>query len=383
MKNPPNTYTRQLGIRPNWLQFSLLIAVNGCVGGMVGLERAVVPLLGEREFGLSGRHATLSFIVAFGICKAIANSLAGKLNDRFGRRPVLLLGWLIALPVPVLLAFAQSWNEVIGANALLGLSQGLAWSTTVVMKIDIAGPQQRGLAMGLNEFAGYTAVAASATATGWMAEKTGFRLALLYLGLGIAGIGLLLSFFAKETRGFSALESALNATSAEKGKSGQSFWKNPNLFAATQAGFFNNLNDGMAWGLFPLLFASQGWGLQAIGLFSAIVPATWGIGQLATGPLSDRLGRKVLIVYGMWVQAFGIVLIALVAGLLPAISGNFFIGLGTAMVYPTLLAAIADNTSPSWRASAVGIYRFWRDLGYAIGALVSGAVADRFGINTA
>jgi MFS family permease len=378
-----------LGLRRNLAQFSLLVVVNAFVGAMAGLERSILPAMAEREFHLAARTAVLSFIVVFGIAKALTNYGAGRFSDRIGRKPVLVAGWLVAVPVPFLLMSASNWNWVLLANALLGISQGLTWSTTVIMKIDLVGPDERGLAMGLNEFAGYLAVAASALTTGWVAGRYGLRPEPFYLGIAFVGVGLALSIlFVRETRRHASYESALQGTSPTSSLTpGRVFWRtsvaDPNLSSASQAGLVNNLNDGMAWGLFPLLFAAAGLTLAEIGVLTAIYPATWGVGQLITGALSDRIGRKPLIVWGMWTQAAGIALIGCVQTIASFVTGAFLLGIGTAMVYPTLLAVIGDVAHPSWRASAVGVYRLWRDLGYAVGALLAGVTADAFGLPSA
>ena len=371
-----------LGIRENLAQFSLLVLVNAFVGAMVGLERSILPSLAEEEFGLAAKTAVLSFIVVFGLTKAATNYVAGRLADTHGRRRVLLAGWAFALPVPVLLMWAPTWGWVIAANVLLGLSQGLTWSTTVIMKIDLAGPRRRGLAMGLNEFAGYLAVAMSALLTGVLADAVGLRLALLP-GVAFAVIGTLLSvIWVKETRGLVTTALAEPQPSASQTFVRASF-TDRDLSSVSQAGFVNNLNDGMAWGLFPLVFLGAGLGLDEIGALAALYPAVWGIGQLVTGAASDRFGRKPFIVAGMWTQAAGIALVALSNGFAGYAVAAVLLGAGTAMVYPTLLAAIGDVAAPSWRASAVGIYRLWRDSGYAAGALAAGLIADQFGIEAA
>ena len=375
----------RLGLRENWAQFSLLVLVNAFVGGMAGLERSILPAIAEQEFGIAARTAILSFIVAFGLTKAAANYLAGRLADRHGRRRILIAGWLVALPVPFLLMYAPNWNWIVFANVLLGISQGLTWSVTVIMKIDLAGPRQRGLAMGLNEFAGYVALAGSALATAWIAARYGLRPEPFYLGVALAVLGLLLSVFAvRETGHHAAHEAAQASGPAPALSQGEVFrrasFTDRNLSAVSQAGLVNNLNDGMAWGLFPLWFAALGMSLGQIGALAAVYPAIWGIAQLATGAWSDRVGRKWLIAGGMWVQAAGIVAVLGADGMTTSLAGAVLLGLGTAMVYPTLLAAVGDVAHPSWRASAVGVYRLWRDLGYAVGALLAGLVADRFGM---
>jgi MFS family permease len=372
----------QLGIRANLAQFSLLVSVNALVGGMIGQERTVLPLLAEDEFGLQGFTSTLTFIVAFGVVKAATNFVAGTLSDRYGRKPVLVAGWLVGVPVPILLMVAPSWAWVIVANVLLGVNQGLTWSTTVIMKIDLAGPERRGLAMGLNEAAGYGAVAATAAATGWIAARYGLRPEPFFLGFAYAAVGLGLSTLAvRETRGFARHESDIGAgASNEEISTREAFIltsvREPALSAVSQAGLVNNLNDGLAWGLFPVLFAAHGLDTAAIGGLVALYPAVWGLGQLATGPLSDRWGRKPLIVAGMLIQAAAIASVAAFSGFGPWATATFGLGLGTAMVYPTLLAAIGDVAHPRWRASAVGVYRLWRDSGFAIGALLAGILAD-------
>jgi MFS family permease len=380
----------RLGLRANLAQFSLLVVVNAFVGAMIGLERTLLPKIAEQEFQLAAKTAVLSFIVVFGVSKALTNYLAGRLSDRFGRKLVLVGGWLLALPVPFLLMWAPSWTWVLIANALLGISQGLTWSTTVIMKIDLAGPKKRGLAMGLNEFAGYFAVAGSALATGFIAAHYGLRPQPFYLGVAFAAIGLVLSVFVvRETQQYAVAESKLHGALPQETIPNQRnvFWRttlfDKNLSSISQAGLVNNLNDGMAWGLFPLFFASAGLDLAKIGTLAAIYPATWGITQLFTGAWSDRIGRKWLIASGMWVQALGIALIVVATGFTGFASGCVLLGLGTAMVYPTLLAAIGDVVHPAWRASSVGVYRLWRDLGYAIGALLAGVIADAFGLPAA
>ena len=380
----------RLGLRENAAQFTLLVVVNAFVGAMVGIERSILPAIAEQEFALAARSAILSFIVVFGISKALTNYGAGRWSDRFGRKSVLVLGWLVAAPVPFLLMWAPSWNWILFANVLLGVSQGLTWSTTVIMKIDLVGAKQRGLAMGLNEFAGYVALSGSALATGWIAANYGLRPQPFYLGVVFVAAGLALSaVLVRETRHHVAHESAGLASQPNVSvpTSRDVFWQttlfDPDLSSVSQAGLVNNLNDGMAWGLFPLVFAAAGMNLAQVGLLAAIYPATWGLAQLVTGALSDRTGRKPLIVWGMWIQAAGIVVMAIVQTFTGFVIGAMLLGIGTAMVYPALLAAIGDVAHPSWRASAVGVYRLWRDLGYAIGALLAGLTADAFGLSAA
>lgn len=380
----------QLGLRENFAQFALLVLVNAFVGAMIGLERTILPAIAEQEFQLAARTAVLSFIVVFGLTKAFTNYLAGRLSDRFGRKHVLVGGWLIAVPVPFLLMWAPSWSWVIAANALLGISQGLTWSTTVIMKIDLVGARNRGLAMGLNEFSGYIAVAGSALATGFIAAHHGLRPEPFYPGVVFVVLGLGLSvLLVRETRHHVTAEIALADTfpSERMLTPREVFWRTTvldrNLSSITQAGLVNNLNDGMAWGLFPLYFAAANLDLQHIGALAALYPATWGIVQLFTGAWSDHVGRKWLIAAGMWVQAAGIAVIVLSGGFTGFATGAVLLGAGTAMVYPTLLAAIGDVAHPQWRASSVGVYRLWRDLGYAIGALLAGFAADVFGLAVA
>jgi MFS family permease len=377
-----------LGLRANWPQFSLLVLINAFVGGMVGLERTVVPLIGAEEFRIASTTLVVSFIVSFGVIKALANLVSGQLADTWGRKRVLVIGWLFGLPVPFIIMWAPSWEWVIAANALLGINQGFAWSMTVIMKIDLVGPKSRGLAVGLNEFAGYLAVGVTAFLTGYIAANYGLRPAPFYLGVAYAAFGLILSvFLVGDTRDHVRLESDSNRKPAEP----VGFWKifaltsygDRNLFAACQAGLVNNLNDGMSWGIFPLFFASFGLGVERIGILKAVYPATWGILQVATGPLSDRWGRKGLIVAGMWVQAGGLFLTAFTQSFEWWLVASLLLGVGTAMVYPSLIAAVSDASQPTWRARSLSVYRFWRDLGYAIGALSAGLIADAFGLASA
>jgi MFS family permease len=382
----------RLGLRENLPQFVLLVAVNALVGGMIGQERTVLPLLAEDEFGLTGLTFTVSFVAAFGLVKAATNFFAGALSDRYGRKPVLVAGWIVGLPVPLLIIWAPTWGWVVAANVLLGINQGLTWSTTVIMKIDLAGPARRGLAMGLNEAAGYGALATTALVTGLIAEEWGLRPGPFILGLAYAALALGLSSVAvRETRGHAQLEAvghvSRTVASGPALSTRQVFvltsFRERALSAASQAGLVNNLNDGLAWGLFPLYFAAGGLSVQAIGVLAATYPAVWGVGQIATGPLSDRWGRKRLIAAGMGTQAAALALIAGTSGFVPWAGALTMLGVGTAMVYPTLLAAIGDVAHPAWRASAVGTYRFWRDSGYAAGALLAGIVADAASIAAA
>ena len=377
-KNP------QLGLKENWRQFTLLVIINAFVGGMIGLERTILPEIAEADFGIAARTAILSFIVVFGIVKAVTNYYTGALADKVGRKNLLTLGWLIGLPVPIILIFAPSWSWIIFANVLLGINQGLTWSSTVVMKIDLVGEKNRGLAMGLNESAGYLAVGGVAFLTGWIAAEYGLRPYPFYMGIAFALIGLLSSWLlVKDTEHHVAAET----TTSNLPKLGNVFWettwKHNNLGSVTQAGLVNNLNDGMVWGLLPILLATKAFDLEQIGKIVALYPAVWGIGQLLTGKLADHLDKKKMLFWGMAAQA--------VALLLMAFAGNFFqfaalavvLGAGTAVVYPTFLAAIADYAHPQQRAESIGVFRLWRDLGYAIGALLTGLIADFFGIHWA
>jgi len=378
-----------LGLRENWRQFALLVLVNAFVGAMVGMERAVLPLIAETDFGIASRAFILAFLVSFGIVKALANLFAGRFSDRVGRKRILIAGWLFAVPVPLLIMFAPKWEWIVFANVLLGINQGLCWSMTVIMKIDLVGPKQRGLAMGLNEFAGYVAVALAALVTGYLAAVHGLRPIPFLPGLGIALLGLFLSLlFVRETRPFAQREAQLsNLQSPVSNFQPRSFWeiflltswKDRALFAASQAGLVNNLNDGMVWGLIPLYLAAVGLPLEQVGIIAALYPGVWGLSQLVTGALSDRWGRKWLIVAGMWIQAVGIFMFV-IGGFWSYALAAILLGIGTAMVYPTLIAAVSDVAHPNWRASAVGVYRLWRDLGYAAGALLAGVIADALGI---
>jgi MFS family permease len=378
----------RLGLWENRGQFALLVLVNAFVGGMVGLERTVVPLIGTEDFGLVLRTAIFSFIVTFGLVKAFSNLFAGGLADRFGRKRVLVAGWLLGAPVPLMIMYAPSWEWIVAANVLLGANQGLAWSMTVVMKIDLVGPQGRGLAVGLNEFAGYLAVGATAFLTGYLASVYGLRPEPFYLGIAYVVLGILVSvFLVRDTREHVRLEMEEHPPEPNPLGFGEVFAKTTygdrNLFAASQAGLVNNLNDGMSWGVFPLFFSAFGLGVERIGILKAVYPAVWGTLQVATGPLSDRWGRKGLIVSGMWVQAGGLFVTVLGRSFGWWMLGSILLGLGTAMVYPSLIAAVSDASHPSWRARSLSVYRFWRDLGYAVGALSAGVVADAFGLSWA
>jgi len=378
-----------LGLRANWQQFSLLVLINAFVGGMVGLQSTVVPLIGSQEFKIASTTAVLSFIVSFGVVKAVANLVSGHFADIYGRKHMLVLGWLIGLPVPFMIGWGPSWGWVIAANALLGINQGFAWSMTVIMKVDLVGPKSRGLAVGLNEFAGYLSVGLTALLAGFIAQRYGLRPQPFYLGIGYAVLGLVLStLLVRDTRHHVGHE-----ISHHHGSTGEeiAFWEvfrrasfgERNLFAASQAGLVNNLNFGMSWGIFPLFFASFGLAVERIGILNSVYPAVWGVLQTLTGPLSDRWGRKGLIVAGMWVQGSGLFLMGATHSFEWWFLASALLGLGTAMVYPTLIAAVSDASHPSWRARSLSVYRFWRDLGYAIGALSAGMIADTLGMSWA
>lgn len=376
----------RLGLRANAGQFALLVGVNGLVGGMLGQERTLLPLLGRDAFGITGVAVALTFLVAFGVTKALTNLAAGHLADRYGRKPVLVAGWVLALPVPLLIILAPSWDWIVVANVFLGVSQGLTWSTTVLMKVDLVGAERRGLALGLNEAAGYGAVALTALATGFIAAEFGLRPAPFFLGIVFAGLGLGVSvLFVRETRGHARAEQVRAGAVPPSWTTvfRQTTVRQPSLSAASQAGLVNNLNDGLAWGLLPLYYASAGLGIVQIAILSAAYPAVWGIGQTVTGAWSDRIGRRPLIVAGMLLQGVAIVAIGLGSGFAVWFAAAVALGVGTAMVYPTLLAVIVDVADPSWRGAALGVYRLWRDLGFAVGAIIAGIVADRFGMPAA
>ncbi len=380
----------RLGLGANWRQFTLLVVVNGFVGAMVGLERATLPLVAAADFGIASATMALSFVATFGLAKAIANLAAGWLGEARGRRWTLIAGWLLAIPVPFAVGWAPSWAWIVAANALLGVSQGLAWSMTVVMKIDLAGPRRRGFAMGLNEFAGYLAVAVASLASGFAAARWGLRAGPAYLGVAVACVGLFLAaVFVRDTSAHARVEDATTggAAAGPRLRLGQvlrrSLWSDRRLFSVSQAGFVNNLNDGLAWGIFPLFFRAAGLPLRDVAVLVAAYPAVWGVGQLATGALSDRWGRKWLIVAGMTLQGVSLLAIAATEGFAPWGLELAALGVGTALVYPALLAAVGDIARPSWRSTAVGVYRLWRDLGYVAGAVVAGVLADLAGMGAA
>jgi len=383
------TGTVRLGLRENLAQFSLLVLINAFVGGMVGLERTVVPLVGTEEFRIGSAVVVFSFIITFGLIKAFVNLVSGMLADRYTRKTVLVGGWVVGLPVPLMLAYGPSWAWIVAANVLLGISQGLAWSMTVNMKIDLVGAGRRGFAMGLNEAAGYGAMGFTALATGYVAARYGLRPEPFYFGIVYSALGLLLSvFLVHDTRTHARLEASIHPVSEPIAPPrlarvfAETSWRNKTLFSASQAGLVNNLNDGMSWGVFPLLFVAHGVSLEGVGLIKAVYPVIWGAGQIVTGSLADRIGRKGLIVWGMLVQAAGhaVIGLGLATPLLSGLAGSVLLGVGTAMVYPALLAAVSDVAHPTWRATSLGVYRFWRDLGYAVGALMAGVVAALLGL---
>jgi len=374
----------KLGLKENWQQFTILVIVNAFVGGMVGLERSIFPQFAEIEFGVATTSAILSFIIAFGITKAIANYFTGRLANRFGRKNLLIFGWIIALPIPFILIYANHWNWVVFANILLGISQGFTWSSTIVMKIDLVGEKNRGLAMGLNEFAGYFAVGIVAFLTGYIADNFGITPYPFYLGIGIAVLGLLASIFmVKDTRVFMHKESKTVKTEQLTNVFIETSFKNKTLSSITQAGLVNNLNDGMIWGLLPMVLLSLNYSTENIGIIAAIYPTVWGLGQLFTGKMADHYSKKAMLFWGMLLQGVAIIFIPYSTTFFELAIISALLGLGTAIVYPTFLAAIADATTPNQRAESIGSFRLWRDLGYAIGAIISGITADIFGIEYA
>ena len=371
-----------LGLKENWKQFTLLVIINGFVGGMVGLERSILPRIADVEFHIAVKTAILSFIIVFGIVKAITNYYTGALANKFGRKKLLVAGWIIGIPIPFILMFAPSWSWILAANVLLGINQGLTWSSTVVMKIDLVGEKQRGFAMGLNEFAGYIALAIVAFLTGWIASEYGIRPYPFYLGIGLIIMGLVGSIFLiKDTKHHVAKETISNTVPRLKNPFWDTTWKDKNLGSVTQAGLINNLNDGMAWGIFPILLATKGFTIGEIGIITAIYPAVWGVGQLFTGRMADKVCKKEMLYIGMFLQAIALIVLVLADTMLHFIILSSILGWGTAMVYPTFLATVAENTNPQDRAKSIGVFRLWRDLGYAIGAILTGTIADLISIN--
>ncbi len=376
--------TIKLGLKENWKQFTILVIINGFVGGMVGLERTILPQIAEQEFAIAAKTAILSFIVVFGIVKAITNYYTGVLANKWGRKNLLILGWMFAIPVPFILMLAENWNWIIAANILLGINQGLAWSSTVVMKIDLVGEKQRGFAMGLNEFAGYLSVAIVAFFTGYIANTYGIRPYPFYIGIGLIVLGLFGSIlFVKDTRHHVAMETGTSQVPRLKRVFWDTTWKHPNLGAVSQAGLVNNLNDGMVWGILPILLASKDFSLKEIGIITAVYPAVWGLGQLFTGKMADLYEKKKLLFLGMFMQAVALIVLIWATTLTEFVGISAVLGFGTALVYPTFLATVAENTHPLDRAKSIGIFRLWRDLGYAIGAILTGVIADLFNLNAA
>jgi MFS family permease len=372
----------KLGLKENWKQFTLLVIVNGFVGGMVGLERSILPEIAEKEFAIAAKTAILSFIIVFGIVKAITNYFTGTLANKFGRRNLLIAGWIVGIPIPFILMFAPAWNWIIAANVLLGINQGLTWSSTVVMKIDLVGERQRGFAMGLNEFAGYISLALVAFLTGWIAGEYGIRPYPFYTGIVLVILGLFGTiFFIRDTKHHAAKETTINTIPRLKNIFWDTTWKDKNLGSVTQAGMINNLNDGMAWGIFPILLASKGFSLSEIGIVTAVYPAVWGLGQLFTGAMADKFCKKDMLLTGMFLQAIALTLLLWANTMLHFVLLASVLGWGTAMVYPTFLATVAENTNPQDRAKSIGIFRLWRDLGYAIGAILTGIISDLININ--
>ncbi|MCP9200539.1 MFS transporter [Gramella sp. GC03-9] len=376
--------SQKLGLKENWKQFSLLVLINAFVGGMVGLERSIFPQYAQEIFGIESNTAILSFITAFGITKAVTNLMTGRFANRFGRKPLLVFGWLFAIPIPFILMYATSWNWVIFANILLGINQGLTWSSTVVMKIDLVGEKVRGLAMGLNEFSGYLAVGIIAFLSGYVANKYGITPYPFYIGIGISVVGLIMSYlFIKDTRTFVTIEKVSNSTSPLKNVFLDTTFRNRTLSSVTQAGLVNNLNDGMIWGLLPIILLQADYDSKSIGIITAVYPTAWGIGQLFTGRMSDIYSKKGLLFWGMLLQGIAILILPFTEDFFFMVAIAFILGLGTALVYPTFLSAIATATNPTQRAESIGAFRFWRDSGYAIGAILSGIIADLFGVSFA
>jgi MFS family permease len=372
----------QLGLKENWQQFTLLVVINAFVGGMVGLERSILPKIAETEFHIAAKTAILSFIIVFGIVKAFTNYSAGTLSNKLGRKNLLTLGWLFGIPVPFMLMYANNWSWIVAANVLLGINQGLTWSSTVIMKIDIVGEKQRGLAVGLNESAGYIAVAIVAFLTGWMGAEYGLRPYPFFIGIGISLVGFLSSWlFVKDTQRHVVTETGISKLPRLRNIFWQTTWKHKNLGSVTQAGLINNLNDGMMWGLLPILLASKGLTIRQIGLVTAMYPAVWGLSQLFTGKMADVFCKRDLMFIGMLLQGVTLVVLIFAVSMPQFIVLSIILGAGTALVYPTFLASVAENAHPADRASTLGVFRFWRDLGYAIGAILTGVIADAFGVD--
>jgi MFS family permease len=378
-----NSQDVKLGLKENWKQFTLLIIVNAFVGGMVGLERSILPQIAESEFHIAAKTAILSFIVVFGITKAITNYYTGVLANKIGRKNLLVVGWLFAIPVPFILIYAPNWNWVVAANILLGINQGLTWSSTVVMKIDLVGEKQRGFAMGLNEFAGYLSVAIVAFLTGWVAGQYGLRPYPFYIGIALSFLGLIVSFlFIKDTKHHVAKETTSSSLILLENVFWDTTWKNKNLGSVTQAGLVNNLNDGMVWGIFPIILYQKNFSLEHIAIITATYPAVWGLGQLITGKMADYICKKDMLFIGMFLQGLALLMMPWAETMIHFMTISIVLGWGTAMVYPTFLATIAENTNPIDRPKSLGVFRLWRDMGYAVGAILTGLIADRFGVNS-
>ncbi len=374
--------TIKLGLKENWRQFTLLVIINAFVGGMVGMERSILPRIADAEFHIAAKTAILSFIIVFGIVKAITNYFTGTLANKIGRKNLLVMGWITGIPVPFILMYATDWNWIVAANVLLGINQGLTWSSTVIMKIDLVGEKQRGLAMGLNEFAGYIAVAVVAFLTGWVAGQYGLRPYPFYIGVIISVLGFFSSWLlVKDTKHHLAQEVISSNIPRLTNVFWETTWKNKNLGAVTQAGLINNLNDGMVWGIFPILLAEKNFSIEEIGVITAVYPAVWGIGQIITGKMADKICKRDMLFLGMILQAIALFLFVMVTSFTQYVLLAFLLGWGTAMVYPTFLASIAENTHPNDRAKSLGVFRLWRDLGYAIGAIITGIIADAIGMN--
>ena len=372
----------ELGLKENWQQFTLLVIINAFVGGMVGLERSILPQIAEKEFHIAAKTAILSFIVVFGVVKAITNYFMGALANRIGRKNLLTLGWLFGIPVPFVLMYAGNWNWIVAANILLGMNQGLTWSSTVVMKIDLVGEKQRGFAMGLNEFAGYLALALVAFLTGWIASEFGLRPYPFYIGIVLSVLGFFGSWLLiKDTHHHVTHETTTSKVPKLENIFWHTTWKNKILGSVTQAGLVNNLNDAMAWGLFPILMTTKGFSIGQIGIVTAVYPIVWSVAQLLTGKMADRFCKKDLLFIGMFLQGLVLLAFTFAASMTHFILLSILLGWGTAMVYPTFLAAIAENTHPADRANSLGVFRLWRDSGYAIGAILAGVIADTLGIN--
>ncbi len=372
----------KLGLRENLHQFMLLVLVNAFVGGMVGLERSILPRIAEVEFQIAAKTAIFSFIIVFGIVKAITNYFTGVWSNQLGRKNLLTIGWLVAIPIPFMLMYADSWNWIIAANVLLGINQGLTWSSTVIMKIDLVGEKERGFAMGINEFAGYLSVAIVAFLTGWIASEYGLRPYPFYIGIALTLSGLFASWIlVKDTRPHIAAAATISKVPKFRNIFWETTWKNTNLGSVTQAGLINNMNDGMAWGLLPILLATKGFSIAQIGIVTAVYPAVWGLGQLLTGKMADTFCKKDLLFTGMLLQGLALVGLLMASTLSHYIILSSILGMGTAIVYPTFLATVAENTHPADRANSMGVFRLWRDLGYAIGALLTGVFADTLGMN--